>query len=312
MKHANKQRLADRHRQADGRACRSGLAVRHSGEAHPRVQAAAPEPAARHHAVQPAAARPALDVPPRTVIFGGKAAPGYRMAKLIIRLIKGVAEVVNADPAVAGRLAVVFMPDFNVKNGAARLSGRRSLRADLDRRQGGVRHGQHEVRDERRADDRHARWRQRGDSRRGRPRQLLSLRADGRRSGGRQGARPRAAGALRRRTPSCARPSTRSRRAPSRGATRRSSARSSTRCSSATTFSSSPTYEAYVACQETVGAGLSRRRSVDAHVDPQRGAHGLVFVRPRDPPILRADLARGPRPHRRLTRTIRSAAHRRD
>jgi starch phosphorylase len=60
---------------------------------------------------------PSLDLPARTVIFGGKAAPGYFMAKLIIRLITGVAEVVNADPAVAGRLAVVYLPGFNVKNG---------------------------------------------------------------------------------------------------------------------------------------------------------------------------------------------------
>jgi starch phosphorylase len=54
--------------------------------------------------------------PPRTVIFGGKAAPGYRMAKLIIRLIHGVAAVVNADPEVSPALRVVFLPDFNVKN----------------------------------------------------------------------------------------------------------------------------------------------------------------------------------------------------
>jgi starch phosphorylase len=57
-----------------------------------------------------------LDVPARCCIFGGKAAPGYQMAKLIIRLINGVAEVVNNDPAVAGRLKVVFVPNFNVKN----------------------------------------------------------------------------------------------------------------------------------------------------------------------------------------------------
>jgi starch phosphorylase len=49
------------------------------------------------------------------VIFGGKAAPGYAMAKLIIRLIVGIAEVVNMDPAMRGRLRVVFLPNFNVR-----------------------------------------------------------------------------------------------------------------------------------------------------------------------------------------------------
>ena len=52
--------------------------------------------------------------PPRTVVFGGKAAPGYRMAKLIIRLINGVAEVMNQDPEVSRHFRVVFLPDFNV------------------------------------------------------------------------------------------------------------------------------------------------------------------------------------------------------
>jgi starch phosphorylase len=62
---------------------------------------------------------PGLEIPPRCFIFGGKAAPGYRMAKLIIRLINGVAEVVNNDPAVGGRLKVVFFPNFAVKNAQA-------------------------------------------------------------------------------------------------------------------------------------------------------------------------------------------------
>ena len=57
------------------------------------------------------------DLPPRTVIFGGKAAPGYAMAKLIIRLIVGIADIVNMDPAMEGRLRVVFLPNFSVKLG---------------------------------------------------------------------------------------------------------------------------------------------------------------------------------------------------
>ena len=56
-------------------------------------------------------------LPPRTVIFGGKAAPGYYMAKLIIRFINGIAETINADPDMEGRLRVIFLADYNVKLG---------------------------------------------------------------------------------------------------------------------------------------------------------------------------------------------------
>lgn len=60
---------------------------------------------------------PRLDITPRAFIFAGKAALGYFMAKLIIRLIHSVGEVVNRDPDVSGRLKVVFLPDFGVSLG---------------------------------------------------------------------------------------------------------------------------------------------------------------------------------------------------
>jgi starch phosphorylase len=52
--------------------------------------------------------------PPRTVIFAGKAAPGYAMAKLVIRFIHAVAELVDAEPAARDRLRVVFLPNYSV------------------------------------------------------------------------------------------------------------------------------------------------------------------------------------------------------
>jgi starch phosphorylase len=62
---------------------------------------------------------PNIEMTPRTFIFGGKAAPGYFMAKLIIKLINSVGDVVNRDPQVNSLLRVVFYPDFSVKNAQA-------------------------------------------------------------------------------------------------------------------------------------------------------------------------------------------------
>ena len=60
---------------------------------------------------------PHFDFHPRTFIFAGKAAPGYHLAKLIIKLINSVAQVLNRDPTTRDRLKVVFLPNFNVTNG---------------------------------------------------------------------------------------------------------------------------------------------------------------------------------------------------
>jgi glycogen phosphorylase len=63
------------------------------------------------------------DAPPRTVVFAGKAAPGYMMAKRLIKLIHSVADVVNNDREIGGRLRVVFVPDYNVKHSQRILPG---------------------------------------------------------------------------------------------------------------------------------------------------------------------------------------------
>jgi starch phosphorylase len=69
------------------------------------------EAIALYHAIRD---EPQRDWVPRVKIFAGKAAASYRTAKLIIKLINDVAEVVNNDPVIAGRLKIVFLPDYNV------------------------------------------------------------------------------------------------------------------------------------------------------------------------------------------------------
>ena len=61
-------------------------------------------------------ANPDLDIPAQTFIFGAKAAAGYKIAKLTIKLINNVADVVNNDPAIKGKLKVVFIENYRVSN----------------------------------------------------------------------------------------------------------------------------------------------------------------------------------------------------
>jgi glycogen phosphorylase len=57
---------------------------------------------------------PNLEVVPRTYFFAGKAAPAYRLAKLIIKFINNLAETIDFDPVIRGRLKVIFLPEYNV------------------------------------------------------------------------------------------------------------------------------------------------------------------------------------------------------
>jgi len=72
-----------------------------------------------HHILR----NPETNVPGRTAIFAGKAAPSYWRAKLIIKLITSIGEVVNNDPRIGGRLKVVFLPNYNVSQAEVIMPG---------------------------------------------------------------------------------------------------------------------------------------------------------------------------------------------
>src|SRR5262249_39097460 len=59
-------------------------------------------------------ANPGLRIPPRTFFFAGKAAPAYHLAKVIIKFINNLAGTIDSDPAMRGRIKVVFLPEYDV------------------------------------------------------------------------------------------------------------------------------------------------------------------------------------------------------
>ena len=126
-------------------------------------------------------------MPPRTFFFAGKAAPAYQLAKLVIKFINNLAGTHRRRSDRRGRMKVVFVPDYRVSLAEWLIPGQRCLRADLDRRLRSQRHQQHEVHDERRADDRHAGRRHHRDGRGGGGGELFPFRPD--RRPGRAGSR---------------------------------------------------------------------------------------------------------------------------
>jgi glycogen phosphorylase len=117
IKHLNKQKLAARALQRTGVAVDPNsifdVLVKRIHE-YKRQHLKVLHIVSLYHGIK---SNPLLEVQPRTFIFGGKAAPGYHLAKLMIKLITAVGDVVNRDPDVRDRLKVVFLPNFNVKNG---------------------------------------------------------------------------------------------------------------------------------------------------------------------------------------------------
>ena len=99
---------------------------------------------------------PGLQIVPRTFFFAGKAAPGYHLAKVIIKFVNNLATVIDNDSELRGRIKVLFLAEYDVTLSERLIPARDVSNRDLDRWLRGQRDEQHEIHDERSADDRHA------------------------------------------------------------------------------------------------------------------------------------------------------------
>ncbi len=276
---------------------RSRLTVRRDGQAAARVQAPAPQAAACRHRVQPdqgGSGRRHHALHGHLRREGGAELPAGETHHQVDQLgrIRGQRRPRRRRPD-QGRLPARLQRLGQRARGARR----QYLRADLPRRQGGIRHRQHETGPQRGRHRRHARRRQHRDPRPGRSRQLLPLRPHRRR-----GHRPPATRAtpptpITATTPNSRQPSTLSPQVPSPAATATPSSRSSPRSCNGTSTWSSPTTGPTSTATTRPRAGLGRSGPVDPNVDPEHGTLGFLLLRPHSPRLLPRHLARRARAH---------------